>query len=243
MTPVVDCMVPEGHPDNFYVYYGYVNPGPQITIDFGEQNQVIPGSGFQGQPTVFNIGSYPSVFKALFNAGVFPEITWELDGNTAIATAATPLCRAGATGPASDLATKRATLHGLVESRNVDTAYNFEYGTTIAYGQTTAERHLTAPTSELVEEPLIGLAPGTTYHYRLLATGSVATVGDDRTFETQALPVPVPLPDPIAPPQGSTASPPGENARCATLRRKLKRAKKKPSKRKIRRQLRHLCPT
>lgn len=190
VTPVVECMSPTETAGVLHVYYGYVNPGAPATIDFGTTNQVIPGFGFQGQPTVFNTGSYARVFRAIFNAGVFSAIAWDLDGTQGIATPDTPLCASGATGPASDLTTTGATLNGLVDSVNVETTYSFEYGPTIAYGETTPERTLTSPVAELVSEPLTGLAPGTTYHYRLATDGDVATVGEDRTFTTQPAPAP-----------------------------------------------------
>jgi hypothetical protein len=210
LTPVPDCRTPGAIEGTYLVYYGYVNDGAPTDIDFGPQNQVIPGFGFQGQPTVFNTGSYPRVFRATFNSNVFMAIAWELNGLQAIATTATPLCAAGATGPASDVGLTSATLNGVVESENVPTTYRFEYGTTIAYGQTTPEQEITAPSAKLVSAPLGDLAPGTTYHYRLVADGTESTVGEDRTFTTSA---PPPPPDP-----GATTAPASDVGRTgATL--------------------------
>lgn len=192
ITPVVECRQTNPDTGTRWIYFGYVNDGAPANIEFGTQNQVIPGFGFQGQPTVFNSGSYSRVFRAVFNQSVFNAIAWDLNGIQAIATDETPFCASGATGPASDLTTTGATLNGLVESVNVETAYSFEYGTTIAYGQTTPERTLTSPTAELVSEPVAGLAPGTTYHYRLTTDGDVDTVGEDRTFTTDPVPAVVP---------------------------------------------------
>jgi hypothetical protein len=195
VTPIVDCLERSGTPGVFYVYFGYVNPGGQTLIDFGDQNQVVPGLGYQGQPTVFNTGSYPRVFKAVFNSNAFMAVAWSLDGTDAVATTATPVCAAGATGPASGVATEAATLHGIVDSQGVQTTYRFEYGETIAYGQTTPERQLTSTAGELVSEPIAGLTPATTYHYRLVADGPQATAGEDRTFTTAAAPSPPPVLD------------------------------------------------
>jgi hypothetical protein len=186
VTPIVDCLEQSGTPGVFRVYFGYVNPGGQTLIDFGDQNQVIPGLGYQGQPTVFNTGSYPRVFRAVFNSNAFVAVAWSLDGTDAVATTATPLCAAGATGPASGVAIDAATLHGIVDSQGVETTYRFEYGETIAYGQTTPERQLISTAGELVSEPISGLTPATTYHYRLVADGPQATAGEDRTFTTAA---------------------------------------------------------
>ena len=59
----------------------------------------------------------------------------------------------------------------------------------------TPERQLTATAAELVSEPLTGLTPATTYHYRLVADGAQSTAGEDRTFTTAAQPSPPPVPD------------------------------------------------
>jgi hypothetical protein len=191
VTPIVDCMTPDSNPGVYLVYFGYVNTGDQTTITFGDDNQIVPGLGYQGQPTVFNAGSYPRVLRAIFNSNAFPAIAWELAGTEALATADTPLCAAGATGPVSDLGQTSATLNGVVDSRGTDTAYRFEYGPTIAYGESTPEQHLTGASGRPVSAAIAGLAPDTTYHYRLVANGSESTVGEDRTFTTAATPPPV----------------------------------------------------
>ena len=188
ITPVTDCLVPTGG-GSFLAYFGYVNDGVSTSIPFGDDNQVVPGIGFQGQPTVLSSGSYPRVFRAVFNSNAFQGISWILNGGNALASLATPLCAAGATGPASDLAPGGATIHGLIDSQDVATHYYFDYGPTIAYGSSTAEKVVTAPTGQLVQETLSGLTPGTTYHYRLAASGALTTVGDDHTFTTPATPI------------------------------------------------------
>ena len=189
VTPLPDCLEPTGTAGIYNVYYGYVNDGANVSIPFGDDNQVVPGIGYQGQPTVFDAGSYPRVFRAVFNSNAFMAIAWVLDGSTGSAALTTPLCAAGATGPASDLAPNGATIHGFVDSKNVATHYEFDYGTSIAYGQTTAEKVITSSSGALVEEALTGLAPATAYHYRLVTSGSITTVGDDHTFTTPAQPV------------------------------------------------------
>lgn len=203
-VPVVDCITPTGTaPDIWWIYFGYVNTGAQQSIDFGDQNQVFPGLGYQGQPTVFNTGSYPRVFRAIYNAPAFPEgVGWTVGSSRATATLQAPRCLSGATGPASDVTQSGATLTGLVEPDGSDTAYLFDYGTTIAYGQRTPERRSSSASGVLVSEPLTGLEPGTTYHYRLVASGSLTSVGEDRTFTTPPAPVP-----PVAPPAGAPATP------------------------------------
>jgi uncharacterized repeat protein (TIGR01451 family) len=196
VTPIVECRtaVP-ATANSWYVYYGYVNDGTAANIEFGPQNQVLPGFGFQGQPTIFNIGSYPRVFKATFNADVFSAIAWDLAGIQAIATLAdTAVCSSGATGPASDVTLTGATLNGTVMPGSVPTSWNFDYGPTIAYGSSTPPQVASGALDTAVSEPISGLAPDTTYHYRLVAQGQENTVGEDRTFTTPAAPLPPPEP-------------------------------------------------
>ncbi len=202
-VPIVDCITPSGTDPNLrWIYFGYVNTGQQQFIDFGDANQVAPGLGYQGQPTVFNPGSYPRVFRAIYNVSGYPDgVGWTVGGTTAQATLASPRCQAGATGPVSALTPTGATLHGLVEADGAQTAHYFNYGTTIAYGQSTLERQTSSASGVLVSEPITGLLPNTTYHYRLVASsGTITTVGEDRTFTTPALPPAVEQPPaPVVP--------------------------------------------
>jgi hypothetical protein len=202
ITPIVECISERSASPGIYdVYFGYVNDGAQESIAFGDENQVVPGLGFQGQPTVFNSGSYPRVFRGIYNSEAFTAISWVLAGQQAIAskdgidsppTAPTPLCASGATGPASDLTATSARLNGTVKPGGVATAYNFDYGETIAYGSSTPPQVLTTASEAPVSEPIFGLKPNTTYHYRLVAQGQENTVGEDRTFTTPAAPLPPP---------------------------------------------------
>jgi hypothetical protein len=72
-----------------------------------------------------------------------------------------------------------------------------EFGLTDAYGSTSGEEPSASTTHEILLE---GLAPGTVFHLRVIASdeaGNVAT-SSDRTFETQADTTPPPSPGPIA---------------------------------------------
>lgn len=61
---------------------------------------------------------------------------------------------------------------------------SLEYGTTVAYGTTTAEQ-FGFVTGNIFNAEVIGLLPATTYHFRARARNSVGTVvGNDRTFTT-----------------------------------------------------------
>jgi hypothetical protein len=72
VTPLVDCKELNTATGTHWVYFGYVNPGAPTVIPFGAQNQILPGFGFQGQPDVFNTGSYPRVLRAVFTRTCSP---------------------------------------------------------------------------------------------------------------------------------------------------------------------------
>lgn len=189
VTPTVDCVTTATSATSLWVYFGYVNTGSQTSIDFGDANQVVPGLGFQGQPTIFNPGAYPRVFRALFNTAAFSGISWELDGRTATATTSTPRCVAATTGPASAISTTGATVSGIVEADSIPVAYTFEYGKVGGPSLFTLERQAPPGASLTATEALTGLEPGTTYRYKLIASGSITTIGQEQTFTTQPLPV------------------------------------------------------
>ncbi len=69
------------------------------------------------------------------------------------------------------------------------TTYHVEYGTSTAYGSSTAGIELQASEeSSFVEVPLTGLEPDTTYHFRFIAATAAATAtGIDVEFTTPAV--------------------------------------------------------
>ncbi len=92
------------------------------------------------------------------------------------------------TNSASSLASTKATLNGTVNPSGSETAYQFEYGTTTSYGSkapTSPESIGSGSSPVEVSEKIEGLAPDTTYHFRLVATnGKGTTEGEDQTFTT-----------------------------------------------------------
>lgn len=88
--------------------------------------------------------------------------------------------------------TTAARLNGLVNPRNSETEYLFEYGTSDSYGTSipaaggASAGHGNAQL--LVSQEVSNLAPDTEYHYRIVANSSAGSaVGDDRTFRTRSL--------------------------------------------------------
>ncbi len=99
------------------------------------------------------------------------------------------------TGSATRIGQQAATLTGAVNPHGGQTTYAFQYGTTRAYGVTTASIPAGNGTRALVVTAQIAaLAPATVYHYRLVARNLRGTVrGRDRTFRTRRQPLGVSL--------------------------------------------------
>jgi len=78
------------------------------------------------------------------------------------------------------------TLMGTLNPGGLSATWYFEYGTTTNYGSKTPNESVGSSTSMLnVSAPLTGLAAGTTYHFRLVATSSAGTSrSSDATFVT-----------------------------------------------------------
>jgi hypothetical protein len=103
------------------------------------------------------------------------------------AIAGTPLAT---TDPATNVAATTATLNGTVFPNKESTTYYFEYGTTTAYGSRTPNQGpVGGNAGKSASANITGLAPSTTYHYRVVAVNPSApggVFGNDRTFTTLA---------------------------------------------------------
>jgi hypothetical protein len=94
------------------------------------------------------------------------------------------------TNGADPIHSRGATLHGSVTPNNAQTTYYFQYGLSKSYGSKTGSLNANGLTSLSVLAKLTGLAPGTLYHYRLVAQNAEgAKQGRDRTFLTPYVPV------------------------------------------------------
>jgi len=92
---------------------------------------------------------------------------------------------------------EEATLRAEIDPSGLATKYHFEYGTSEAYGQSTPVAELAPGDGPLaVEAPLTGLAPGTLYHFRIVAENEAGALQEpDQTFETLARPKPQECPN------------------------------------------------
>jgi len=94
-------------------------------------------------------------------------------GDRVFSTSLAPSVR---TGAAQNAGATTATLTGAVDRRGRATNWYFEYGTTTRYGARTPTRAVPSGSgARSVRASLTRLTPGTTYHYRLVATSDAGT--------------------------------------------------------------------
>ena len=88
------------------------------------------------------------------------------------------------TEAATGIGSTSATLGGSVNPNGRATTVYFEYGTSTKYGSKTSSRSVGSGTSAItVAIPVSGLAPGLTYHFRLVGTSALGTTrGADVAF-------------------------------------------------------------
>ena len=115
-------------------------------------------------------------------------LVWSVAGGAAVAAAPTAI-----TGPVTSVGPATATVTGTVNPNGQATTWFVEYGTSTSYGSKTSNVSAGSGTANAaVSASLTGLAPGTTYHYRVVASNSSGTTrGADGIFTTSSTPVAV----------------------------------------------------
>lgn len=149
------------------------------------------------------IDPYP-LFKAQGNSDLDGQTHPSDAGHAALAALLENPASSGVAPPAAFLAPSVSSVSAVnlggraagvaasINANGQETTWFAEYGTTSRYGQRTTRQRL-GP--ESIDQPasatLRGLAPGTTYHYRLVAANAVGTAnGADQTVTTAGRPVP-----------------------------------------------------
>jgi streptogramin lyase len=114
----------------------------------------------------------------------FTEVSGNRAGRLTIAPAAL-------TRPPLATSQTAATLSGLVTPNSQATTYIFQWGTTTAYGNSTAITSAGAcATAQQATAAISGLTNLTTYHYRVVASNASGTTnGQDEVFVAQASPI------------------------------------------------------
>jgi hypothetical protein len=87
---------------------------------------------------------------------------------------------------ATGIGSTEATVGASIAGRELPTSYRIEYGITAAYGSSTAEVSIGAPSGAVAVSRLLEkLESGVEYHYRFVATNALgSTPGTDMTFKT-----------------------------------------------------------
>ena len=94
------------------------------------------------------------------------------------------------TGGAANIAQQTARLTGSVDPNGAATTIQFQYGATSAYGTVTPEQVVSGDGKKTVTVDITGLAPATTYHFRLIARNDKGlSKGADRSFKTKVQPL------------------------------------------------------
>lgn len=179
----------------------------------------------------------PGDAGTLVHTGSVQATQPDRDSSNNSASARTPVVAppAVAAGPAADLAPGGATLYGSVDPKGSETIYRFEYGADDSYGRGTPEQAVGGG-GGIVRAELSGLEPGTTYHYRLVATNAHGTSeSEDRTFTTPTVPPPEESRN-TAPTFGETAPVRGSRTRdrTPTIRATVRDAQTDLAKRNVR---------
>jgi hypothetical protein len=94
------------------------------------------------------------------------------------------------TGPVTTVGPTTATVSGSVNPNGTATTWYVEYGTSTGYGKQTSTSSAGSGTASVAVSPMLtGLNPGTSYHYRVVATSTAGTGrGADGILTTSAAP-------------------------------------------------------
>jgi hypothetical protein len=189
VVPQVSCVVHDPVSGLGGARFGYRNDGPApVTFAPGSSgNFFSPAPVLRGQPDTFLPGEHPAALTVLWDLARWPTATWILDRSTATATPAgsdAPVCSdlqpttptASATG-ATGVTRTTATLAGAVAPGGRATVAHVEWGTDPAQLDRTGPAIGVAAGASLapVALPVSGLAPGTTYAYRVVARNAQGT--------------------------------------------------------------------
>ncbi len=179
-TGTLNATIDPGHADTTYHFeygtsaaYGASVPVPDADIGSGLEGSVVVGQQLAGlQPgTVYH---YRVVATNALGQTVGADQT--------LATLP-PEPPVVSTGQASGVAQNTAMLTGSVDTRGFETGYEFDLGVDTSYGTRIFGDAGSEPGANTFTASLQGLMPGTTYHYRILATNAFGTVyGADQTF-------------------------------------------------------------
>jgi hypothetical protein len=173
-----------GEDTSYYFEYGLTPSYGKTTdeTDAGEPNVATEVSSEITDYEAYETYHYRVVAKNPYGTTYGEDMTFDTE----------PALVPDVAGTQSDNVTPTsATLEAMVNPNRWLTVYAFEYGTTEAYGESTEISHPIGSdkTFHPVSSQISGLAPGTEYHYRVVAINFTGPAhGPDMTFTTPDVP-------------------------------------------------------
>jgi plastocyanin len=177
-----------------------VDSGGAVTFKNATAN--LHGLAWESAPETPSCTGTPSVGKANWSGsctfaqgGTYrfycPVHPAQMKGTITVNGPAAPVV---STGSPTAVGETEATLNGSVNPSEQESTYFFEYGTTTAYGQKTAEEPAGNGASPVSRSATVtSLTAVTTYHFRIVAKNATGTShGADRTFKTGGAEEPTP---------------------------------------------------
>ncbi len=193
---VTGTVNPDGLETYYYYQYGPTTEYGQSTMPEGPGIDVGAGTSQVAAPGIL-VPLVPGVtYHYRLVAWNETAVSYGQDKTFTTETGVPPLA---STGPASGITVDEATITGTVDPQGKETSYRFEYGENTTYGTQAFGTILSEQAAETLSLNLRGISPGTTYHYRLVASNAGGTIyGEDMTFTT--LPIAFPIIAPTPPP-------------------------------------------
>ncbi len=156
--------------------YGHTIPDPPGT-DAGEEKGAVSAEAALAGLTPNTVYHYRLVASNSFGTTLGADQKFQTSGPPRITFK-----------PVTGIGHEAATLNAEINADELATTYHFEYGETTSYGTETplgGANIGSGATPVPVSAALTGLKLGVTYHYRVIASNSVATTtGPDRAFTT-----------------------------------------------------------
>ncbi|MGA9285295.1 MAG: hypothetical protein WBV85_07615 [Solirubrobacteraceae bacterium] len=228
-----------------YVADDAYEPGAKNPYAQGEASQTVQLAGARGDETVGQISLAPLQPATTYHYRVVTiNAAGASYGADRTFTTTSPTVPVVSAGPAGNVSTTSAELSGAIDPQGLKTSYELEVGTSTSYeGATRFGDAGEGEAEEPIQVTLEYLVPGTTYHYRLVATNEDGTsYGPDQTFTTLGVSSPIAQPTaipligvtPVSFPAEKTGSPAkAKNKKKAKAPKKRhKQAKHKNSKHK-----------
>jgi hypothetical protein len=186
VTATVSAKIdPEGSSTTYRVNYGE-------TSGYGEHSaEIQAGAGF-GEETVQAglVGLTPDT--TYHYAVVVTNQAGTVTSPDETFTTPPPTPPIAATGGASNITLTTATVSGTIDPEGLETSYELDLGTDTTYGTSIYGEAGSGTENIGISLNLEDLAPGATYHYRIVATNSDGrTDGADQTFTTPAYSSPI----------------------------------------------------